>query len=399
MFDKLKKSLGRTQPEPSPSFVVTTRIDNPRLLEASVDTSTSPSTISGKFGIDITNTGILATRSLRITKAKIELIKNDQSLNIGEIKKPQQIKDIPSGETKTVKINFEKKSNFINQIGEDICNIKEITSNMSITVAEIILAATYSNKKKIKVKQTDCNLITVNIQGQQNVNVNQKYAWKIAASDGSQLSGVNWDMGDGTTKSGTEVSHTYDREGVFDITAETDGGNSDNIEVNAERLPLAIVGPTNVEVGKDNTWEPSGQNLENLSGFSWSMGDGTVIEGDSASHSYNSEGEYTMRLTSDEGTSTSITIQSSFPNITIDRVNGNQQLQRGNSYTWTITGNNLSEADEIRWDMGDGQVLYGREVTHTYQSAADHTITASVRVADQQVTSATLDVQIEPFDL
>lgn len=399
MFKKLRENLPRTQPDPRPSIVVTTKINNPRLLDAKVDNSTSPSSISGTFGIDVTNTGILTTRSLRITNAKIDLTKNEQSINIGKIKKPQQIKDIPSGQTKTIKIKFERKSDFINQIGEDICNAKEIKANINLTVAEIILAATYSSKEKIKVNDTDCDLITVNIQGQSNVNVNQEYTWEIVTSDGSSINDVQWDMGDGTTKSGTEITHTYEREGVFDVTAETSGGNSDNIEVNVERLPLAIVGPTTVEVGKDNTWSPSGENVENLSGFSWAMGDGTTIEGEEASHSYNSEGTYTITLTSDEGTSTSLDIESSFPNISVNRINGNQQIERGDPFTYTITGNNLSEAEEIRWDMGDGQVLYGREVTHTYTSAAEHTITASVRVADQQVTSATLDIQVAAFDL
>jgi len=398
MFEKLRENLPRTQPDPRPSIVVTTKIDNPRLLDVKVDNSTSPSSISGTFGIDVTNTGLLTTRSLRITNAKINLTKNEQSINIGKIKNPQQIKDIPSGQTKTIKINFERKSDFINQIGEDICNTKEIKANINLTVAEIILAATYSNKKKIKVNDTDCDLITVNIQGQENVNVNQEYTWEIVASDGSSLNDVEWNMGDGTTKSGTEVTHTYEREGVFDITAETGGGNSDNIEVNVERLPLAIVGPTNVEVGKDNTWNPSGENVENLSGFSWAMGDGTTIQGQEASHSYDSEGTYTITLTSDEGTSTSLDIESSFPNIVLERISGNSQVQRDNSNTWTLIGNNISEANEIRWDMGDGTIKYGTEVSHTYQTDENRTIVASARVADQQVTSVSLDVRVRPFE-
>lgn len=398
MFEKLRENLPRTQPDPRPSIVVTTKIGNPRLLNAKVDNSTSPSSISGTFAIDVTNTGLLATRSLRITNAKIDLTKNEQSINIGKIKKPQQIKDIPSGQTKTIKIKFERKSDFINQIGEDICNAKEIKANINLTVAEIILAATYSNKKKIKVNDTDCDLITVNIQGQENVNVNQEYTWEVVASDGSSLNNVEWNMGDGTTKSGTEVTHTYEREGVFDITAETGGGNSDNIEVNVERLPLAIVGPTNVEVGKDNTWNPSGENVENLSGFSWAMGDGTTIEGQEASHSYNSEGTYTITLTSEEGTSTSLDIESSFPNIVLERISGNSQVQRDNSNTWTLIGNNISEANEIRWDMGDGTIKYGTEVSHTYQTDENRTIVASARVADQQVTSVSLDVRVRPFE-
>jgi plastocyanin len=399
MFEKLRENLPRTQPGPRPSIVVTTKIDNPRLLDVKVDNSTSPSSISGTFGIDVTNTGLLATRSLRITSAKIDLTKNEQSINIGEIKKPQQIKDIPSGQTKTIKIKFDRKSNFINQIGEDVCNAKEIEANINLTVAEIILAATYSNKEKIKVNDTDCDLITVSIQGQKNVNVNQEYTWEIVASDGSSLNNVEWDMGDGTTKSGTKVSHTYEREGVFDITAETGGQNSDNIEVNVERLPLAIVGPTSVQVGKDNTWSPSGENVENLSGFSWSMGDGTTIQGEQASHSYDSEGTYTITLTSDEGTSTSLDIESSFPNITVQEINGREDVEDDTEYEWSINGNNLDKANEIRWDMGDGTIKYGQQVSHTYSSALESTINVSAKIAEEVVDSANSPILVRAIRL
>ena len=91
----------RTQPQPS--IVLTTQITNPRLIDASVDTSTSPSTISGVFGIDITNSGILDTRSTRITDASIKLIKGETSINIGSVDEPQEIKDIPAGDTRTIK--------------------------------------------------------------------------------------------------------------------------------------------------------------------------------------------------------------------------------------------------------------------------------------------------------
>lgn len=394
MFEKIKRNLPRTQPNPTPSFVVSTKIDNPRLLNVSVDNSTSPSSISGTFGIDVTNTGLLATRSLRITGAKIDLVKNEQSINIGEIKKPQQIKDIPSGQTKTVKIKFDRKSNFINQIGEDICNQKEIKANIRLTVAEIILAATYSNKEKITVNETDCNLITVNIQGQTNVNVNQEYTWKLTASDGSTLNNVEWDMGDGTTKTGTEVTHEYQRTGTFDVRAKT-GTNSDSIEVNAERLPLAIVGPTSVQVGQNNTWEPSGSNLENLSEFSWSMGNGTVIDGEQASHVYESEGEYTITLTAtNEGTSTSLDIESSFPNVVVNGIDGRQDVQRDESYPWAVEGNNLGEANEIRWSMGDGTIKYGEEVTHEYTSSLESTITVAARVQGETVDSAEIPILV-----
>lgn len=398
MLEKIKRNLPRTQPNPVPSVVVTTKIDNPRLLQVRVDNSTSPSSISGTFAIDITNTGLIATRSLRITNAKINLIKNQQSLNIGKIEKIQQISNIPSGQTETLKIKFDRESNFINQIGEDVCNAREIKANINLTVAEIILSATYSNTKAISVYETDCTLITVSIQGQENVNINQEYTWNLVSSDGSTLNNVEWDMGDGTTKSGTEVTHEYQREGTFSVKAKS-GTNSDSITVNAERLPLAIVGPTAVEVGQSNTWEPSGNNLENLSGFSWSMGDGTVIQGEQAQHIYESEGEYTLSLTTDEGTSTNITIESSYPNLTLASISGIDDMVVNNSHSWTATGDNLDEADDIRWDMGDGTIKYGQEVTHQYTSRLEDTISVSARVQGQTVDSAQLPIEVSFPDI
>lgn len=398
MFEKIRRNLPRTQPNPTPSVVLTTNISNPRLLEVNVDNSTSPTSISGVFGIDITNTGLLNTRSLRITNAKIDLMKNAQTLNIGKIEEIKKIKNIPSGQTRTLRIKFDRKNNFIDKIDKDLCNAKEVKTNITLTVAEIILAATYSNKEKISVENTDCNLVTVNIQGQQNVNVNQEYTWKLVASDGSTLNNVDWDMGDGTTKSGSEVTHQYQREGVFDVRAES-GSNSDRLTVNAERLPLAIVGPTSVEVGESNTWEPSGNNLQNLSGFSWTMGDGTVIEGQQAQHVYESEGEYNLSLTTNEGTSTSITVESSFPNVTVSGINGRNEVVVDSTHNWRLIGSNFGEADEIQWNMGDGTTKTGQEISHKYTSRSEYTMTASAKVEGRTIDSTEISVNVTSPDI
>mgnify|MGYP002761302857 CR=1 FL=1 len=383
----------RTQPQPS--IVLTTQITNPRLIDASVDTSTSPSTISGVFGIDITNSGILDTRSTRITDASIKLIKGETSINIGSVDEPQEIKDIPAGDTRTIKFEFDRETEFADVVIDDICNIGEITADMQITVAEILLAATYSSKETIQVESSDCNVIKLNISGQSSINVNQTYEWSVSTESGATVSGITWDMGDGTTKRGKQVSHEYTSEGEYNITVTTEQGNTASKDVVAERLPLAIVGPTSVRVGENNEWRPTGENLQNLSGFEWSMGDGTLIQGQMARHKYSDEGTYTIRLISDQGESTSIEVLSSYPNISIQAISGQDTVQFDQSYQWSITGNNLSEADRIEWNMGDGSVKQGNPISHTYRQSGDYTITVNIIVSDDVIESRTDDVVVE----
>ena len=137
--------------QPQPTFVGTTKISNPRLDNVQLDTSGDTSSLSGIFKIDITNTGFLKTRSTRITEAAVSLNKGDTSLNVGEINEPVKIPDIAPSSTETVMISFERNSQLVNALANNICDDKSVNASIRFTMAEIILAATYEERKALTV--------------------------------------------------------------------------------------------------------------------------------------------------------------------------------------------------------------------------------------------------------
>lgn len=112
-----------------------------------------------------------------------------------------------------------------------------------------------------------------------------------------------WTMGDGTTYTTTDVTHTYPAPGTYTIQLIANGTcgtdtTEQTITLNAptavEALFTALqidpcggldVVTTNLSTGPDGMV------------FSWDMGDGTILNGTSVSHTYTNVGQYTITLT------------------------------------------------------------------------------------------------------
>jgi len=383
--------------QPQPNVIITTKFSNPRITNINLDTSGEQSTIDGTFAIDITNTGFLPTRATRVTNASITFRKNDTSLNIGRIEEPVSMPSIPPGTTKTISIGFERQSQFINTVVSDVCEEQVITADISLTVSEILLAATYEETVEVNIQQKECKTIQLDISGQQQVNVDQQYEWVVSTTDGSNLPEVQWNMGDGTSKTGSRVSHEYSTEGTYEVRAETPSGISNSIEVTAQTVPLGIVGNTDVTVDDQFAWRATGTQVSDLGELTWNMGDGTSYTGQNVSHTYSSSGTFTINLTSEVGESASLEVTSEFPDISIS-INGNTDVIVGESNQWAVSGSNISAADEIQWSMGDATRKTGTEISHSYNEG-EYEIRAAAIISDTEVASDTITVNSSFTDI
>lgn len=380
-----------------PLIVVTTRFDNPRLNNVTVDTSSGTPRVEGTFQIDITNTGFLRTRATRVTRARIAFTKGDTTLNIGEISEPVRIPNIEAGKTETLSIGFDKESEVVNQVVEDICDDGVVSSDISITISEIILAATYEDTPDLEVNGKDCNTVELDINGQEQLNIDQQYEWILTASDTSVLSDVQWDMGDGTTKSGTRVTHQYTAEGTYTIEATTESGLTASTNVQAQTVPLGIVGNTAPIVGDSYTWRATGTNVDDVGQLNWAMGDGSTYTGESVSHTYSESGTFNISLTSEVGESESLEVSPEYPDVDIT-IAGETDVAVGNDNTWRATGSNISDLDQIRWSMGDSTSINGEEVTHSYDEG-EFEINVAGLISDTEVTTDTLTVNSNFSDI
>lgn len=397
--DNLKKRLNRTGIENRPSVVLTIRIDNPRFTEINLDSSGSIPKIDGVFSIDVTNTGILSTRATRITQAEINVIKDNASFTLGEITKPQQIKSIPGGETRTINIEFSREDSFVKNITEEVCNTQEIQADVLFTISEVLLAATYENQKKINVENSECKIISIDIAGQSEVNIEQEYDWNIITEGGDSIGNVQWDMGDGTTRSGESVSHTYSETGQYTIEVETSEGYTSSKTITVTIVPVGIVGPVDLDVEEEYTWTATGEDVNTDAELIWSTGDGSTYEGTEMNHTYTDSGDFTMQLASETGGSDEIDVEVSYPDIIIDNISTASTIQTNQDSQFSVTGNNLSAADEIQWDMGDGTILNGQQVTHRYATSGEYTINIDAIIDEESIQSGSTNVTVETFVL
>ncbi|MCX5657889.1 MAG: PKD domain-containing protein, partial [Candidatus Omnitrophica bacterium] len=143
------------------------------------------------------------------------------------------------------------------------------------------------------------------------LDANQEYKVSFDGSKSSDPDGdrleYRWDFGDGTTASGSKVTHIYKRGGFYTarLTVEDGSGSGcsqsvDILDVKLNKSPIADAGPNLVCcVDAENIFDgsrsndPDGDNLE----YSWNFGDGISAEGARAMHIYTKPGAYNVTLT------------------------------------------------------------------------------------------------------
>ncbi len=112
-----------------------------------------------------------------------------------------------------------------------------------------------------------------------------------------------WTFGDGTTSTDPSPNHTYNNYGIFDVRlrVENAAGCFDEVTMNdyivAER-PQAIIIPSNPEgcLPHTSSFRATLLTAGVVTGYQWDLGDGTTSNAPEPSHTYTTEGVFTVRL-------------------------------------------------------------------------------------------------------
>lgn len=186
-----------------------------------------------------------------------------------------------------------------------------------------------------------------------------------------QIIAVGWDFGDGGTASGTVVCHEYRASGQFTVTLTVQDSNR-NCDTTTQTITVdrgspatcsIVASPTSPEIGETVnfiavTTDPDGR----VRRFDWSFGDGdtTRTSRNTVTHSYDSEGSFTVLLTvtDDQGNVSTCSV-----GITVGGVEGDPTCSFTVSPTNILVGTpvavNASASDDPDGTIVDYNVDFG----------------------------------------
>ena len=193
---------------------------------------------------------------------------------------------------------------------------------------------------------------------------------------------VLWNFGDGTTSSSINPSKTYSIAGNYIIKMVANFGScQDSVSKSVQVIAPPSVGfsaPTTVSCKA-----PLTVNFVNTSSggatYLWDFGDKATSNVQNASHTYLTEGSFTVKLvvTNISGCKDSI-IKSNFIQIKSPVVSINNLPQKGCApleHTFTAKVNSVDTVTNYHWNFGDGTISDSVTPTHIYNLPGSYTVT------------------------
>lgn len=205
-----------------------------------------------------------------------------------------------------------------------------------------------------------------------------------------------WDLGDGSSAEGANVSHAYTKGGRYNVKLTVDDGKgtrcsraSDTLLVEVNSGPVASLdGGGLVCVDEKTVFDGSaskdsdGDRLK----YYWDFGDGTTYEGGSrVSYAYKKGGTYEVKVVVDDGrgfpcsrSSDSVQVRVNAPPVADAGPNLVCCLNEETVFDGSKSYDPNGDALRYRWDFGDGTTASGARVTHVYTKVGKYKVTLTV---------------------
>ncbi len=219
---------------------------------------------------------------------------------------------------------------------------------------------------------------------------------------GSDAISYHWSLGDGSSATGSEVSHLYPTVGNYTATVTATNAVSEVVSSTVVTvIDRAIEGfqadnSGLTRLASSTTFTATILDGSNVT-YTWNFGDGAEASGSQVAYTYAAVGGYTTTVTATNGVSE---VTASTVVTVIDRAIENLQAENsgptrlGSSTTFTATildGSNVV----YTWDFGSGPEAGGSVVGRTYIALGDHTATVTATNGVSEVTASTVVTVID----
>ena len=237
---------------------------------------------------------------------------------------------------------------------------------------------------------------------------NNQFIFTNTSSIAAGTMQYNWNLGDGTTDTTRDITHSYTLPGSYTVkllvTSDNGCVDSVNYTVNVFESPVAgfkvnineLCFLNNQFVFTDTSSISAGP-LQ----YKWTMGDGNIVTTKNVTYSYTIPGTYTVELvvTSDKGcmdTSTfDVTVNAS-PVAGFSAANP-QQCFTGNQFNFINSSTIFSGTMQYLWYLGDGTTATTKDVTYSYAQPGDYFIKMVVTSDKGCADSSTFNVKVLPY--
>jgi PKD repeat protein len=275
---------------------------------------------------------------------------------------------------------------------------------LTVTDSQGLLGSTTQN---IQIGQPSP---TADISGPKQGSVDQSITFDGSGSSANygNIVDYEWDFGDGTSASGSSVTHVYTQPGDYEVTLTVTNSAgltaSTTHKIQIEAAPTAIISaPTTGQVGQPITFDGSGSTTSdnNIVSYAWNFGDGTTANGVSVTHTYSQVGSYQVSLTvtDDQGATATATqmiqIGQPLPPAAVISILTAGQAGQPTVLDGSGSTPGVGQIVKYEWNFGDGTIGSGARVVHIYIKAGSYTISLTVTNSDGLTATATQIIHIE----
>jgi predicted ribosomally synthesized peptide with SipW-like signal peptide len=197
------------------------------------------------------------------------------------------------------------------------------------------------------------------------------------STDDDEITKKKWELGDGTTKFGQDIWHSWEEEGNYTVTltvTDSDGEKDSvshkmEVKANENGEPSDEIPEADFSYTKENrtvTFNASSSTDDKgIGSYSWNFGDGETGSGEVVEHTYNESGSYDVELTV---TDTSGQTDTSTRQVTVGETGDNETTV----YT-AVQGNTTVELQPLEGDQ-TVQELYDFRLPDRYDNQADNDV-------------------------